>query len=71
MECRNIVDKITARIKTWSTRALIHSVLMGIFTFWARIIIIPQGVIKQITALCRNFLWGAVQGEGGVQMGEL
>ena len=41
MECRSMVDKITARIKTWSIRnlsyagkaALIQSVLLGIFTF--------------------------------------
>jgi len=67
MEYRSLVDKITARITTWSTRnlsyagraALIQPVLMQIFTFCARILILPQGVIKQIMALCRNFLWGA------------
>lgn len=32
---------------------------MGIYAFWARILILPQGVVKQITPMCRNFLWGA------------
>ena len=67
MECRSLVEKITARIKSWSTRnlsytgraALIHVVLIGIYIFWARILILPQGIVKQVNAMCRNFLWGA------------
>ena len=38
---------------------LINSVIMGIFNFWARIVILPQSVIKDIMKLCRNYLWGA------------
>lgn len=34
----------------------INSVLMPLHTYWARIFIIPKGVISKIIALCRNFL---------------
>ena len=67
MECKSLVEKITTSVKTWSMRnlsyvgraALIQLVLMGIYAFWARILILPQGVIKQINAICRNFTCGA------------
>ena len=66
LECKSLVDKITARIKTWSTKhlsyagraALIHLVLMVIYTFWAKVFILPQAVIQEITSFCKNFLWG-------------
>ena len=38
---------------------MINSVLMGIYTFWAIIFILPKGVIKEANRMCRNFLWGA------------
>jgi len=61
-----MVDKFTKKIKSWATKsissarrvALINSVLMGIFNFWAKIFIIPQGVLKEMMTLCRNYLWG-------------
>ena len=69
VECRTLVEKITARIKTWASRhisyagrlVLVNSVLFGIFNFWAQVFILPEAVIDQVTKLCRNFLWG---GEG-------
>ena len=67
LECRCLVNKITAQIKTWSSRhlsyagraALIHSVLMGIYTFWAKVFVLPQEVLNQVIKLCRNYLWSA------------
>ena len=68
VECRGLVDKIASRIKVWASRhisfarrtmLLINAVLMGILGFWASIFVLPKGVIKQVTALCRNYLWGA------------
>ena len=66
MDCNLLVDKITARIRIWSSRhlsyagriALINSVLFGLFNYWATIFLMPQKVISRITSLCRNFLWG-------------
>ena len=67
MDCRLLVEKITKNIATSATRntsyarrvALIHSVLLGIYTFWATIFILPKSVIKEVNSKCRNFLWGA------------
>ena len=62
-----MVEKITRKITAWATRAisyagrvaLINSVLMGLFNFWATIFILPNGVTKEVERLCRNYLRGA------------
>jgi len=67
MDCRVLVEKITKNISIWATKttsyagrvALINNVLMGIYTFWATIFILPKSVIKEVNSKCRNFLWGA------------
>ena len=67
LECTQFMEKITKSIKVWATKSisymgivtLINSVLMGVFNFWATIFILPQGVIRGIERLCRNYLWGA------------
>ena len=67
MECMQLVEKFTKRITYWSTKtisyagrvALINSVLIGVFTFWAAIFISPKGVIKELGRMCRNYLLGA------------
>lgn len=67
LEYRSLVDKTTARIKTWASRhlsyagraALIHSILLGIYTCWQKIFVLPQEVINQVTKICRNHLWSA------------
>ena len=70
IECNELVEKITARIHTWSTRhisyagrmVLINTVLFGIFNFWATIFLLPQEVIDRLIKLSRNFLWyGSVE----------
>ena len=65
-ECRLLVEKITAKILIWGSRhisyagrvILINSVLFGMYNFWAKVFILPQEVIMQVTKVCRNFLWG-------------
>ncbi|RAL50897.1 hypothetical protein DM860_005253 [Cuscuta australis] len=66
-DCDKLVEKICAKITTWSSKhltyagrvRLINTVLMGIITFWARIFLIPSKVMKTIQAICRNFLWNS------------
>ena len=68
LECKALVEKISGKITTWSSRhisyaaraVLVNTVLFGMLNFWAQIFILPQEVVDQITQLCRNFLW-----EGG------
>lgn len=36
---------------------LVNSVLMHIHSYWSSIFILPKKILKNITAICRNFLW--------------
>lgn len=66
LECRSLVEKMTARVQLWSTRnisyagraRLINNVLFGMFAYWASIFIMPKEILVQLTKLCRNYLWG-------------
>lgn len=65
LDCEFLVNKITARIKTWGTRnlsyagrvQLVNSVLLSMHSYWASIFILPKTVIKKINAISRQFLW--------------
>uniref|UniRef100_A0A803PCI5 Reverse transcriptase zinc-binding domain-containing protein n=1 Tax=Cannabis sativa TaxID=3483 RepID=A0A803PCI5_CANSA len=64
-ECSVLVEKMTSRIKLWSSWnmsfagrvVLINSVLLTIHTYWSQILILPKKVIKDIESICRSFLW--------------
>ncbi|KAJ8420385.1 hypothetical protein Cgig2_004699 [Carnegiea gigantea] len=66
VECRNLVEKITARMEIWATESLsyagrvvlINTAVFGMFNYWASIFILPTEVVNKITQLCRNYLWG-------------
>ncbi|KAJ8419433.1 hypothetical protein Cgig2_000165 [Carnegiea gigantea] len=63
-ECRTLVEKITGKIKQWSTRnlsfagraQLINTVIFGMFGFRASIFIMPQEVLDKVNQICRNYL---------------
>jgi len=60
-----LVDKITARITSWTARQLsyagriqlVHSVIFGIQAYWAQLFLIPSKVIKLLEAICRSYIW--------------
>lgn len=64
-----LVDKLVCKIKMWQSRnlsyaartLLINSVLLGLISFWASVFILPQGVMKIVEQICRNFLWSATE----------
>ena len=64
VECRLLVEKITARILTWTSRqisyagrvVLVNIVLFGMYNYWAQIFIIPQEVVNQVIKVSRNVL---------------
>ncbi|XP_060974549.1 uncharacterized protein LOC115696534 [Cannabis sativa] len=64
-ECMVLVEKMTARIRTWSTRnlslagraVLVNSVLMSIHAYWSQIMILPKKIIKDIETICPAYLW--------------
>ena len=49
-DCSELVDRITAKIRSWTTKflsyagrlQLIHSVLFGINSFWASLLLLPK-----------------------------
>ncbi|KAM6574537.1 hypothetical protein CsatA_022864 [Cannabis sativa] len=64
-ESEVLVEKMTARIRTWTSRnlsfagrtTLINSVLITIQAYWSQIIIMPKRILNSIEAICRAFLW--------------
>ncbi|XP_062099887.1 uncharacterized protein LOC133805743 [Humulus lupulus] len=66
--CQCIVEKMTSRIRSWSTRnlsymgrvTLINSVLISMHSYWAQIMILPKQLIKDVEAICRAFLWKGI-----------
>ncbi|XP_058734321.1 uncharacterized protein LOC131606051 [Vicia villosa] len=62
---RPLIDKIMARITHWSARLLsyagrcqrINNTLFAISAYWMQVFYFPKKVIKQIEALCQNYLW--------------
>ncbi|XP_062080469.1 uncharacterized protein LOC133785234 [Humulus lupulus] len=69
-DCAAIIQKIQLKLFHWSNRhlsyagkaQLIHSVLLGIRSFWMSIFLLPKSVISEIDSLCRRFLWGTSRG---------
>ncbi|XP_059295322.1 uncharacterized protein LOC132048633 [Lycium ferocissimum] len=65
VECEMLVEKMVAKIRTWGSRnlsyagrvQLVNSVLMHIHAYWSFIFLLPKGVMKEIVAICRNFIW--------------
>ncbi|XP_062104612.1 uncharacterized protein LOC133815835 [Humulus lupulus] len=66
-DCGIIIKKIHLRLHSWASRhlsfvgraQLIHSVLLGVRSYWMSIFLLPQSVSLEIDRLCRNFLWGS------------
>lgn len=64
-DCRALVDRIIARAKSWTCRALSYAgrlqlvkiILFAIQVYRSSIFILPKAVIKQIEQTLRAFLW--------------
>lgn len=60
-----LVDKMTARVRTWSSRnlsyqgrlILVNSVLCSIHVYWAQIFVLPRKVLQEIEKICKSYLW--------------
>ncbi|XP_074315572.1 uncharacterized protein LOC141651774 [Silene latifolia] len=65
LDCNILIDKMIHKIKGWNKRrisytgrmVLVRSVLATLHNYWAKIFVLPVGVMDKIQALCRNFLW--------------
>ncbi|XP_074265804.1 uncharacterized protein LOC141588252 [Silene latifolia] len=64
-DCNRVVDKIVARIRGWGAKhlsyagrlVLVKAVLTQMHAYWARIFLLPKGVIHKMECICRNYLW--------------
>ncbi|XP_021843570.2 uncharacterized protein [Spinacia oleracea] len=64
-ECKPLIEKTVARIKSWSARLLsyagrlqlIKSVLFGIQLYWCQTFVLQKKVMKEVHRICRSFLW--------------
>ncbi|XP_074291951.1 uncharacterized protein LOC141618770 [Silene latifolia] len=60
-----LVDKIVKKIRGWGTKklsyagrlVLVRHVLSQMHSYWARIFLLPKGVMARVEAICRNYLW--------------
>ncbi|XP_019226034.1 PREDICTED: uncharacterized protein LOC109207550 [Nicotiana attenuata] len=64
-QCMPLVEKITNRIKCWTSKLLsysgrlqlIRSVLFEMHTYWGQVFLIPKKIIQLVNSVCRIFLW--------------
>ncbi|XP_056688387.1 uncharacterized protein [Spinacia oleracea] len=64
-DCRPLVDKTVARVRSWSSKLLsyvgrlqlVKTVLYGMQLYWCQIFVMPKKVMREIHAICRTFLW--------------
>lgn len=60
-----IIENIKRKLARWSSKALlyagrlqlINSVIFHRQVYWSSVVYIPTSVLKEIEAMCRNFLW--------------
>jgi hypothetical protein len=64
-DCASLVSRITARMNSWLVRhisfagrlQLLNSVLFSLQSYWTRVFILPQKVIKLLEQKFNRFLW--------------
>lgn len=64
-DCRPLVDRITRKIQSWTSRflsysgrvQLIKAVLFEIQVYWSSVFMLPKKMIDEIEQLMRIFLW--------------
>ncbi|KAL0541431.1 hypothetical protein IC582_021476 [Cucumis melo] len=64
-DCVPLIQRITSRIRSWSTRVLsfagrlqlIHSVLRSFQVFWASVFVLPAYVHNEVDKILRSYLW--------------
>lgn len=70
VDCRPLVDKITARITSWASKflsyarslQLIESMLSSLYGYWCPVFLLPMHLIKLVERLRNSFLWKGMAG---------
>ncbi|XP_074297047.1 uncharacterized protein LOC141627721 [Silene latifolia] len=69
-QCNKLVDRMVLRIHSWGAKqlsyagrlTLVKTVLTQLHCYWARIYLLPKGVIQKVDSICRNYLWSGKDG---------
>lgn len=76
-DCMLLIEKITARIISWTTFflslagriILIKAVVFSIQAFWSNVFLLPGVVYKHIQSICTRFIWkGNISQKGGAKV---
>ncbi|KAK4383214.1 hypothetical protein Sango_2797600 [Sesamum angolense] len=75
-DCRPLIDKVDTRLAAWNHQnlsyagrlQLIKSVLSNLHTYWASVLILPEGVLKLLENNMRTFLWQGSFGSGNAKV---
>lgn len=67
-DCQPLIDKITSRIKSWTSKfltfagrlQLFDSVINSMINHWMSVFLLPKSVIKAVEKLFCSFLWSGV-----------
>ncbi|XP_074265930.1 uncharacterized protein LOC141588384 [Silene latifolia] len=65
LECNKLVEKMVERIRSWGAKhlsyagrlVLVRTVLSQLHSYWARIFLLPKGIIHKVECICRAYLW--------------
>lgn len=67
-DCQPLIDKITVRIKSWTSKflsfpgrlQLIDSALNHMINYWLSVFLLRKKIIRAVERLCNSFLWSGV-----------
>ncbi|GKC42591.1 RNA-directed DNA polymerase, eukaryota, reverse transcriptase zinc-binding domain protein [Tanacetum coccineum] len=62
-ECKSLIDKVESKVQNWKNKSLsyagrlmlVASVLESIHVYWASVFLLPDGVIKDINRILKDF----------------
>nr|KAJ0198574.1 hypothetical protein LSAT_V11C700342390 [Lactuca sativa] len=73
-DCKGLIDKVKNRINDWKNKSLsyagrlqlISAVLASLPVYWASVVLLLKGIIKEVEKIMRNFLWSSGQNSKGI-----
>ncbi|XP_023746183.1 uncharacterized protein LOC111894340 [Lactuca sativa] len=73
-DCKGLIDKVKKRVNDWKNKSLSYAgrlqlisvVLASLPVYWASVVLLPKGIIKEVEKIMRNFLWNSGQNCKGV-----
>nr|KAJ0201063.1 hypothetical protein LSAT_V11C600298600 [Lactuca sativa] len=72
-DCKGLLEKVKKKVNDWKNKSLsyarrlqlVSAVLATIPVYWASVVLIPKGIIKEVESIMRNFLWSSGKNSKG------